>query len=67
MKQRLPRLGRFLVGKLRAWTKPSTRRPLAGAVTDLTRSKHALMVENALLRQQLIVLERVCGLPFPPP
>src|SRR5205823_12841581 len=58
VKHPLSRLGRFLISQLQAWTKPRTRGPLAGALTDLTRSNHALLVENALLWQQLLVLER---------
>lgn len=51
-------LGRFLLGKLRAWTKPCTQTLLVGAVTDLARSKGDPILENALLRQQWIVLQR---------
>ncbi len=40
------------------WTKPSTPSLVLGTLTDLTRSKSELMAENALLRQQLIVLRR---------
>ena len=40
------------------WTKPlGTSLPLA-TLTDLSRSKSELMAENALLRQQLIILKR---------
>jgi putative transposase len=42
----------------RDWTKPSTSSLLLGALTDLPRSKSELVVENALLRQQLIILRR---------
>src|SRR5258708_34158214 len=31
---------------------------MVGAITDLGRSRHDLLLENALLRQQLIVVER---------
>lgn len=57
VKHALNRLGGYLVSKLRAWTKPSMSRPLAGVITDLSRSKQALLVEKALLREQLLVLE----------
>jgi putative transposase len=43
---------------LRQWTKPSNDTPVLDAVLDLTRSKPELVLENALLRQQLIVLKR---------
>jgi transposase InsO family protein len=58
LKRTLEPFGQFLLGKLRAWTKPCTQTPLVGAVTDLARSKSSLILENALLRQQLIVLKR---------
>ena len=44
--------------RLLRWTKPVTGTPLRGAVADLTMSKAALVAENALLQQQLIVLQR---------
>jgi hypothetical protein len=40
---------------LREWTKPDNHGLVGGAVADATRSKSELMLENALLRQQLIV------------
>ena len=40
------------------WTKPSTTSLMLGTVTDLARSKSELVAENALLRQQLIILRR---------
>jgi putative transposase len=43
---------------LREWTKPDNHGLVGGAVADATRSKSQLMLENALLRQQVIVLER---------
>ncbi|MCX6056634.1 MAG: integrase, partial [Chloroflexi bacterium] len=39
------------------WIKPATS-VLISALSDLTRSRTDLVVENALLRQQLIVLKR---------
>jgi putative transposase len=51
---------RRIVGKaeerFKRWTKPATL--LEEAVADLLRTKPELIAENALLRQQLIVLER---------
>jgi transposase InsO family protein len=44
-------------------TKPSNDRLTFGAAFDLTRSKRELMAENALLRQQLIVLKRQTNRP----
>ncbi len=40
------------------WTQPSNTALLLGTVTDLVRSKSELVTENALLRQQLIILRR---------
>jgi putative transposase len=40
------------------WTKPATSTLISGVLSDLTRSRTDLVVENALLRQQLIVLKR---------
>jgi hypothetical protein len=39
-------------------TKPTTSGPVIGTPPDLVRSKPDLVVENALLRQQLIILRR---------
>jgi putative transposase len=44
--------------RLRQWTKPDKHTLVLNAALDLTRSKSELMLENALLRQQLIVLQR---------
>jgi putative transposase len=40
------------------WTRPFTPSLLLGTIADLERSKFELMAENALLRQQLIILKR---------
>jgi putative transposase len=40
------------------WTKPLTSSLSLGTLADLARSKPELVAENALLRQQLIVLKR---------
>ncbi len=44
--------------QLSALTRPATPSLATGLVTDLLRSKQDLVLENALLRQQLIVLNR---------
>lgn len=44
--------------KLKQWTKPTTAGIIASSLSDLLRSRADLMAENALLRQQLIVLSR---------
>lgn len=40
------------------WTEPAKASQFRGTVLDLTRSKADLIAENALLRQQLIVMQR---------
>ncbi len=60
--QRLLGAGRAAVQALRrrllAATRPATAPLLIGTVADLARTKPELLAENALLRQQLIVLQR---------
>src|ERR671916_3136659 len=41
-----------------AWTKPPTSSIAVGTLRDLVRTKPQLIAENALLRHQLIVLNR---------
>ena len=43
---------------IKFWTKPATSVLTIGALLDLTRSRTDLVIENALLRQQLIILKR---------
>jgi hypothetical protein len=40
------------------WTKPSNTSLVLGTIANLSRSKSELVAENALLRQQLIILSR---------
>ena len=40
------------------WTKPASASLVVGTVADLARTKSDLVAENALLRQQLIILRR---------
>jgi putative transposase len=58
MHNHLARLRQWVITKLRVWTKPYPHMFIIGTLTDLRRSKHQLMLENALLRQQLIVVSR---------
>jgi putative transposase len=44
--------------QIKGWVKPTTITLALGALADLSRSKADLLVENALLRQQLIVFHR---------
>jgi hypothetical protein len=58
----LLRLGRHCVDILHAcflrWTKPLSSSLSLGTLADLGRSRSQLITENALLRQQLIILRR---------
>ena len=54
-------IGKFLLWiqeRIKLWTKPVTSSLTVGILSDLTRSRADLIVENALLRQQLIILKR---------
>ena len=55
---RLKHIGHHIQKSFIAWTKPAKSSLVAGAISDLTKSKAALMAENALLRKQLIILNR---------
>lgn len=44
--------------KLQTWTQPALPSLVLETVADLTRNKSELVWENALLRQQMIVLKR---------
>jgi hypothetical protein len=56
--QRLRSLLQGIKQRLRQWTKPDNRALALNVALDLTRSKSELMIENALLRRQLAVLNR---------
>ena len=53
-----PSLSQAVIQRLRQWTKPDNHTLALSAALDMTRSKSELILENALLRQQLIVLKR---------
>jgi putative transposase len=44
--------------RIKQWAKPTTATLVAASLVDMTRSKTDLIAENAMLRQQLIVLNR---------
>ena len=48
----------WLQERVKLWIKPAKSVLIIGTLSDLTRSHTDLVVENALLRQQLIVLKR---------
>jgi putative transposase len=51
-------IGSRAIDWLREWTRPNNHGLVGGVVADATRSNAELMLENALLRQQLIVVSR---------
>jgi len=48
----------WLQERIKLWTKPVTSSLTVGILSDLTHSRTDLIVENALLRQQIIILKR---------
>jgi putative transposase len=50
--------------QIRGWKKPTTITLALSTRADLSRSKADLLVENAILRQQLIVLNRQIKRPY---
>jgi hypothetical protein len=44
--------------RLRRWTKPDNYVPVLDAALDLTGTNSEVLLENMLLRRQLIVLKR---------
>ena len=58
LRQRAHSLCQAIKQRLRQWTKPDNHALTLNAVLDITRSKSELVLENALLRQQLIILLR---------
>jgi hypothetical protein len=51
-------LWNWLMQSCRRWTRPISVSLAASSLTDLTRNRTDLITENAMLRQQLIVLRR---------
>ena len=58
LRQRLARCFHGIYDGLRHWMKPRSTSLVVGTLADLTRDKAELVTENALLRQQLIILQR---------
>ena len=48
----------WLQKRIKHWIKPAHPGLISGLLSDLTRNRTDLVVENALLRQQLIILKR---------
>jgi putative transposase len=58
LKRPVQHWSRQVYHRLLQWMRPTRHPLLAGTFTDLTRTKSDLIAENALLRQQLIMLRR---------
>ena len=62
MMELITRLWKLLIDHvklhIKQWTRPVTTGLVTGTLSDTTRSRADLIAENALLRQQLIVLRR---------
>jgi putative transposase len=56
-------IGKKLEARVKAWTKPATSSLIGGTAAALVKSKSELVVENAFLRQQVIVLKRQVSRP----
>ncbi len=63
LRQRVQRGVDALRTRASRWTEPRPVALAAGLAADLTRSRGDLLLENALLRQQLIVLRRTVKRP----
>src|SRR5215216_5365024 len=63
LRQRVQRGVDALRTRVSRWTKPRPVALAAGLAADLTRSRGELLLENALLRQQLLVLRRTVKRP----
>ncbi len=48
----------WLKERIKHWTKTASSVQIIGILSDLTRSQTDLVIENALLRQELIILKR---------
>jgi hypothetical protein len=58
IKQRVCLSFHTLQKRFLCWVKPATTSLLLGTLADLAKGKSELIAENALLRQQLIILHR---------
>jgi putative transposase len=65
LKSLFKRFGQGVNRTFKTWTKPAKPSQLLGTLSDLNRSKSELLAENALLRRQLIVLNRQSKLKRP--
>ena len=54
----IPRPWKIIKQLFKQHTRPTTTAIAIGSLLDLKRSRRVLIIENAMLRQQLIVLKR---------
>ena len=54
----IKRFGDNIKNRIKQWSRPTTTKLAAEALSDLKGSRQDLIAENALLRKQLIVLNR---------
>ena len=48
----------WLKERIKYWTNPASSVLIISTLLDMTRNRTDLVIENALLRQQLIILKR---------
>ena len=58
IKSYVVRVVRNIEQRFKQWTKPNHESLVVGTLADMTRGKGELIAENALLRQQVIILQR---------
>lgn len=58
LRQIVHALSQTVKQRLRQWTKPGNHSLVLNTALDLTRPKSELILENLLLRQQLMVMKR---------
>ncbi len=65
LRQIVHSLSQTVKQRLCQWTKPGNHTLVLNTALDLTRPKSELVLENLLLRQQLIVMKRQTNRPKP--
>ncbi len=58
LRQRIALCFRTFYSGMVRWMKPRSTSLLLGTIADLAKGKSELLVENAMVRQQLIILRR---------
>src|SRR4051812_6418429 len=63
LRQFARRCAAMVRARVSRWTKPRPPSLATGLATDLVRRRHDLLLENAFLRQQVLVLSRTAKRP----